>query len=47
MQSYYPGGMLERVIHYVNNMKHGEEVWFSETGDTLRVLRYHEGRLQP
>lgn len=38
-------GKLIRKVHYEQNEKSGNELWFSSSGDTARILEYDAGRL--
>jgi antitoxin component YwqK of YwqJK toxin-antitoxin module len=43
---YDQNGKLARIIHYKENMKDGEEIFFASNGDTLKIVTYSEDRIQ-
>lgn len=43
--SYDSKGNLHRITHYVNNLKDGEDIYFSPSGDTLKVIIFAEDRI--
>jgi antitoxin component YwqK of YwqJK toxin-antitoxin module len=42
-KGFHPNGRLMREITYVNNKKHGEEIWFDQKGNPERILVYKNG----
>lgn len=44
-KSWWPNGKPQRVIHYKDNLKHGEERWYDENGKLERVLVFENGVL--
>lgn len=44
--SYDSKGNIHRITHYVNNMKNGEDIYFTSAGDTLKVITHVDDRIE-
>ncbi|MCF8304685.1 MAG: toxin-antitoxin system YwqK family antitoxin [Bacteroidales bacterium] len=42
---YYENGRKERVVHYIDNQKHGQEVFWAEDGDMEARVIYDRGEV--
>lgn len=45
-KSYYPDGKINKLIHFKNDQQYGEQITFSETGDTLQIEIYENGKFK-
>lgn len=42
---YYENGRKERVVHYIDNQKHGQEIFWTEEGDMEARVIYDRGEV--
>ncbi len=43
-KSYFGNGKVQRVVHFINDKRHGEQYEFSIEGDTILIEKYEHGK---